>query len=164
MEGSSGSRRFTRFRVVLDSVLEPVLPGIEFRVLALFFILELLQELLLLLLCELLAVNAFVLFLDLCNLLLVVLALFSSHDAGCLLGKIRCHWLHVIFRRRKLDIDICLDAANLIVRLGVNHINQVLPASILNADGSILVQDRVVREFLLQAAIKIIIVKQNKRD
>jgi hypothetical protein len=120
-----------RLTVVANAVLELVLARIEVRVLTLLVFLELLKDLLLLFVRQLLAINAFVFFLDLSHFLVVFLLLFCPDNSRWLLGKLWSRF-HVILRRREVDVDVCLNAADLVVWLGLEDVNQVVTTSILD--------------------------------
>lgn len=122
-----------RLTVVANAVLELVLARIEVRVLTLLVFLELLKDLLLLFVRQLLAINAFVFFLDLSHFLVVFLLLFCPDNSRWLLGKLWSRF-HVILRRREVDVDVCLNAADLVVWLGLEDVNQVVTTSILDVD------------------------------
>ena len=133
-----------------DAVWNSVLPGIEvssFRssLVLLFFSSK---EISLLLLRQFLAVNTLMLGFDFLQHILVLFLLLSSERRILLFYRGRR--LLIVFGSCKVHFDISLDAANLVVRLGVDDVNQVVVASILNRNGVSLEQTGVMRQFLFE--------------
>ena len=142
-------RLLASLAIVSNTVLQAMLPGIELGILRLLFTFEFLDNLTLLLLSKLFAVNASVLRLNLGQSRSVLLLLNGSFLCRGLLLNLRR--LDIVLGRIKIDLNVRLDATDLIVRLRVHDVDRVVPASILNVNRVTFVKDRVMGQLLLQA-------------
>ena len=121
-------------------MLEAVLAGVEIGALGLLLLLDLVKQLLLLLCGKLFAVDSRVLVLNLLEFLLVFAGLISLNLAFGWSQRWLL-WLDVVFGRRKVEVDVGLNAANLLVGLTLDDVNEVLAAAIGDLDGVSLVQN-----------------------
>lgn len=127
-----------------------MLPWVEVGVFCLFVGLDLRENFSLLLLCQLFAVNASVFASNLGQSFSVLCLFVSPLLSRRFLGEL---WrLNVVLGRHEVKLDVGLDAANLIVWLGLYDVNLVLFSSKLNVNRVALVKDRIVRKFLFKAA------------
>ena len=60
-------------------------------------------------------------------------------------------WLNIVFRGCKVDLYIGLNAANLIVWLGLDDVYQVITPTILNTDSVSLVEYRIMGQLLFKS-------------
>ena len=100
-----------------------MLARVEVRVLFLLLVFEFLEQLLFLLFSQFLAINATVLFLDFRNLLFILLLLLCLYSTWSFLKLFRCLRFDVVLRRGKVYLNVCLNAADLVIGLGFNDIN-----------------------------------------
>ena len=125
-----------------------VLAWVEVRVFSLFIFLHLCEKLLFLLFRQLLSVNSLVLLFKLSNLLLILLLFFCPHHAAGLLSQLGCR-LYVVFGCCEVHVDVCLNATDLVIWLGLQNVNQIVPPRILDVDRAALMQHRIVSQLLL---------------
>lgn len=133
---------------VSDSVHQSVLARIKLRILCPLIRFDFLKNFALLLQTQLLTVDASILGLDsrqACRILLLLLC--ASILSRLLLQFGR---LDVVLRLVEVQLDVGVDAANLIVGLALHDIDGVVPATILNVDCVTFVKHGVVGQFLLE--------------
>ena len=128
-----------RLHVATNSVGQTVLSGVKVRVLCLFVSLDFIENLALLLLSQFFAVNSCVLARDF-GQSLRIFRLFDRTLLGRRLLR-QLGWLHVVLRRHKVKLDVCLDTANLVVRLGLHDIDRVFSPAELDINRVSFVKD-----------------------
>ena len=125
-------------QIVPNSVLQAMLPWIKLWIFLQLLLLQLVKNVPLLARCELLAINSLV-FADFrceqCGILLFFSR--SSLRRGLLLNLGR---LNIILGFHEVQFDIGLDAADLVIGLGLFDIDCVVPSAVLNVNRVALVQ------------------------
>lgn len=147
-ESSDLMLSFTFLSVMSNAVLQSVLSRVECRILCFLLSLYFLQQFPLLLRCESLSVDSFVFALEFCELRLVLLFFFGSSDSRILLlwlGR-----LHVVLWLSEVDLDVCFNAADLIVWLTLSDVDEVVTTTVVDADCVAFVENRVMSQFLFQ--------------
>ena len=146
-------RLLTSFNVASDAMRQTVLPRVKVRVLLLFLRLELLKDLTLLLLSQFFAVDTGVFSLHGSESLSVLFLFHGSSLRWTLLLDLGR--FDVVLGRLEINFNVRFNAANLIIGFGVDYINGVFAATILNVDRIALVKHGVMCQLLLKtSAIK----------
>ena len=128
-----------------------MLPRVEVRVFVLlFFFHDVLEQHLLLFLGQRASVNADGLLGEFLHFGLVLLLDCRSLLLPLLLPPRDRRRFFVVLGRLEVEVDIGLHTADLVIRLAIDHVNQIVAARKLNADRVSLVQHRVVSQFILQ--------------
>lgn len=134
----------TRFLWHSDAMLQAMLARVKLE-LALSGLLVLFEQRLNLLLVQWFTVCALVHAFDLFSLLFHQVSFHFLGALGFLDGLGHAHRLLVVQRRIEIDVNIGLDNADLIVRLAVNYVDEVVAAAVVDADGVAFVHASVVR-------------------
>lgn len=140
-------------------MLESVLPWVEVLILSSYlnFLQFFLDKLVLLFLGELLAIKPDKLSTQLLfnlplGLLSALLLLVFNRKVRLLLLK---SWLFLIVKGSlELDLDVCLNHADLVLRLTVCDINEIISALVVDVDGVSLHKTRVIGQLLFQTINK----------
>ena len=151
-------RLLTWLSVAADTVSQTILPGVEVRVLRLFLSFQFLKNLSLLLLREFFSIDTSVLGLHCSESFSVLLFFLRSRLSRRLL--LNLGWFNVVLWSFEIDFNVRLDAADLIIWLGLNDVDCVVATTILNVNRVTLVKDRVMSQLLLQAIDIIEIISQ----
>ena len=151
-------RLLTWLSVAADTVSQTILPGVEVRVLRLFLSFQFLKNLSLLLLREFFSIHTSVLGLHCSKSFSVLLFFLRSRLSRRLL--LNLGWFTVVLWSFEIDFNVRLDAADLIIWLGLNDVDCVVATTILNVNRVTLVKDRVMSQLLLQAIDIIDIINQ----